>query len=81
MLELKLSSGLATTSWWNAKVEHSVQNAESNQMELRKKWSSLGGRLTMFLAEYLSLVDYPDSLFSCCKIPEVVAADGNLFFI
>jgi hypothetical protein len=45
--------------------------------QARQRWMGVSGVLTSFLAEFYSILDYPDSLFSCCDNPDIISADGN----
>lgn len=76
LMELKLNAGTPTHAWWKAKVDVYLKISNENR-ELRKSWMALSGRLTSYLSEFLTLIEYPSSLFGCCEHPEIVCADGD----
>lgn len=78
-MDLKLNAGTPTYSWWKAKVDVCLMVLDENDprvADLRKLWMGISSQLTSFLAEFLTIVEYPKSLFSCCDHPEIVSADG-----
>jgi hypothetical protein len=76
--DLKLNGSLATNTWWKTKVDQHLQLWEPDQttMEFRQRWMNLSGKLTCFLTEFYTLVDYPSDIFACCADPEIISADG-----
>jgi hypothetical protein len=76
LMELKLNAGTPTHAWWKTKVDSRLK-LDSENREFRKSWMALSGRLTSYLSEFQTLIEYPGSLFGCCKHPEIVCADGD----
>jgi hypothetical protein len=79
LMELKVNAGLPTHAWWKAKVDVclKIYGKSEDSARARKLWMGLAGRLTSFLHEFLTIIDYPRSLFSCCDNPEIICADGK----
>lgn len=79
-MDLKLNAGTPTNAWWRAKVDVCLMiysDDDPIRDKLRNQWMDLSGRLTSYLTEFLTLVDYPKKLFSCCKDPDIVSFDGE----
>lgn len=82
--ELKVNGGVPTHTWWKAKVDVSLKVMPATDLmkkQLEKFWTKLSSKLTMFLAEYYRIVEYPISLFTCCKTPKIVSADGTCYYL
>jgi hypothetical protein len=79
LMEHKVNSGLPTHAWWKTKVNGCLRIFPKclETDKIRQRWMGLAGRLTSFLSEFLTIVEYPKSLFSCCEDPEIICADGK----
>lgn len=49
--------------------------------QLEKFWTKMSSQLTMFLAEYYRIIEYSTGLFTCCKSPRIVSADGKIDYL
>ena len=80
-MELKLNDGTPNLAWWKSKVEMNLMSMPLGgraRDDLRKLWMGLANQMTSFASEFLTIVDYPSTLFNCCDSPEIVSTDGAL---
>jgi hypothetical protein len=77
LLEFKSLSGTPTYSYWQARCNTLLKSwTKEETLGFKKKWMSMAGRVNGIMTAFLSLVDYPETHFQCCKDPEVVCIDG-----
>lgn len=79
LMTLKVNAGLPTHAWWKAKVDVCLRIFPKCDVtdRVRKRWMGLTNRLTSFLSEFLTIIDYPRRLFTCCEDPDIICADGK----